>query len=157
MRILDGEGRPSRSFVSGQPVRVELDYWIDPAAGGIDNPNFALSVHMVGAGLFYQFESRRDGLELGHCVGAGTLAVELPRLALGEGIYQVGVALADEKGLPEHDWHDRAYRIQVLADGRTEGPVYQPRVWRSLTDNNPQVDSVLSRDRSEQPQEVLRA
>ncbi len=175
VRILDGDGRPSRTFTSGQPVRIELDYWIDPACGGIENPNIALSVHMFGAGLFYQFESRRDGLSLGHCVGAGTLVVELPRLSLGEGIYQVGVALADEKGLPEHDWHDRAYRIQVLADGRTEGPVHQPRTWRALSDDeaktkatcccssdttihvHQQVDSIHPQADSVLDEEVLRA
>jgi len=130
VRILDGAGRPARKFVSGRPMRVELDYHIDPASQGIDNPNFAVSVHMFGAGLFYQFESRRDGVNLGHCAGPGTIAVDFPRLSLGEGVYQIGVAIADEKGLPEHDWHDRAYRINVVADGVTEGPVHQQRTWR---------------------------
>ncbi|MDM8005984.1 MAG: ABC transporter ATP-binding protein [Phycisphaerae bacterium] len=130
VRILDGSGRPARTFTSGQPMRLEIDYTIDPATGGIDDPNFVISAHMFGAGLFYQFESLRDGLRLGRCVGTGTLAVDLPRLALGEGVYQIGVALADEKGLPEHDWHDRAYRINVVSDGATDGPVYQPREWQ---------------------------
>ena len=130
VRILDGSGRPARTFTSGQPIRLEIDYTIDPATGGIDDPNFVISAHMFGAGLFYQFESLRDGLRLGRCVGTGTLAVDLPRLALGEGVYQIGVALADEKGLPEHDWHDRAYRINVVSDGATDGPVYQPREWQ---------------------------
>lgn len=128
VRILDSSGRPARTFTSGEPVRIELDYRVDPAAGPIV-PNFAISVHMFGAGLFYQFESRRDGFNLSAHTGEGTVAVELPRLSLGEGIYQIGVALADEKGLPEHDWHDRAYRINVLSDGVTEGPVHQPRHW----------------------------
>ena len=132
VRILDGAGRPAHTFVAGEPLRIELDYHIDPACGGIDDPNFAISVHMFGAGLFYQFESRRDGLRLGHCVGRGTVAVELPALSLGEGIYQIGVALADDKGLPQHDWHDRAYRINVVSDGRTDGPVHQPRAWQVL-------------------------
>ncbi len=132
VRILDGDGLPARTFTSGQPVRVELDYQIDPTTGGIDNPNFVISAHMFGAGLFYQFESLRDGLRLGRCVGAGTVIVDLPKLALGEGVYQIGVALADEKGLPEHDWHDRAYRINVVADGLTEGPVHQPREWHAV-------------------------
>lgn len=129
VRILKGDGRAARQFVSGEPVRLEIDYEIDPASGGPIDPNFAIAVHMFGAGLFYQFESRRDGLRIGRCVGSGTVAVDLPKLSLGEGIYQVSVALADEKGLPEHDWHDRAYRISVIADGITDGPVHQPRSW----------------------------
>jgi ABC-type polysaccharide/polyol phosphate transport system ATPase subunit len=132
VRFLDSAGRPARTFTSGQPVRLELDYDIDPATGGIDNPNFVVSAHMFGAGLFYQFESLRDGLRMGRCVGSGTVVVDLPGLALGEGVYQIGVALADQKGLPEHDWHDRAYRINVVADGATEGPVHQPRRWGTL-------------------------
>ncbi len=132
VRILDETGQPVRTLVSGRPVRIELDYRIDPATEIVD-PNFAISVHMFGAGLFYQFESLRDGLRLGACTGSGTVAVELPRLSLGEGVYQIGVALADKKGLPEHDWHDRAYRINVVADGRTDGPVYQPRTWQVVT------------------------
>ncbi len=130
VRILKHDGRPARTFVSGEPVRLEIDYHIDPASGGLVDPNFAISVHMFGAGLFYQFESRRDGLQPGRCVGAGTAVVNFPKLSLGEGVYQVSVALADEKGLPEHDWHDRAYRISVVADGLTDGPVHQPRQWQ---------------------------
>ncbi|HSW45210.1 MAG TPA: ABC transporter ATP-binding protein [Phycisphaerae bacterium] len=133
VRILDGQGRPSHTFRAGSPLRIELDYDIDPACGGIDNPNFVIAVHMFGAGLYYQFQSRRDGVNLGHCVGAGTLAVDLPNLALGEGIYQIGVALADARGLPEHDWHDRAYRIQVTSDNATEGPVHQMRGWQVIS------------------------
>ncbi len=136
VRILDADGRPARTFTSGQPMRLELDYHIDPATGGIDNPNFVVSAHMFGAGLFYQFQSLRDGLRPGRCVGSGTVAIDLPSLALGEGVYQIGVALADEKGLPEHDWHDRAYRINVVADGATEGPVHQPRRWQVATRSN---------------------
>ena len=130
VRILKGDGQPARTFVSGEPVRLEIDYDIDPASGGLVDPNFAISVHMFGAGLFYQFESLRDGLRLGRCVGSGTVAVDLPQRSVGEGVYQISVALADEKGLPEHDWHDRAYRFSVVADGVTDGPVHQPRRWQ---------------------------
>lgn len=129
VRILDASGNPARTFTAGSPMRIELDYDIDPACGGIENPNFAISVHMFGAGLFYQFQSRRDHVRFGRCVGQGTVAIDLPHLSLGEGIYQIGVALADEKGLPEHDWHDRAYRIQVVSDNATDGPVHQTRRW----------------------------
>jgi len=141
VRILDGAGRPARSFVSGSPLRVELDYAIDLSCGGIDDPNFVISVHMFGAGLYYQFESRRDGLRLGHCVGRGTVAVELPVLSLGEGVYQIGVALVDEYGLPQHDWHDRAYRINVVSDARTDGPVHQPRTWQVLDADGETMDA----------------
>jgi hypothetical protein len=136
VRILKHDGQAARTFVSGEPVRLEIDYDIDPASGGLMDPNFAIAVHMFGAGLFYQFESRRDGLRPGRRVGAGTVAVNLPKLSLGEGVYQVSVALADEKGLPEHDWHDRAYRITVVADGVTDGPVHQPRSWELLEGSN---------------------
>lgn len=130
VRMLNDQGEPVSEFISGQPMRLELDYWIDPAGSGIMNPNFLISAHMFGAGLFFRFESLRDGLELGLCKGTGTVAVDLPTLGLGEGVYQIGVALADHKGIPEHDWHDRAYRINVVCDGRTEGPVHQPRQWQ---------------------------
>ncbi len=129
VRILKRDGLAARTFTSGEPVRVEIDYHIDASTGGLIDPNFAISVHMFGAGLFFQFESRRDGLKLGRCVGAGSVAINLPKLSLGEGVYQVSVALADEKGLPQHDWHDRAYRFSVVADGVTDGPVHQPRQW----------------------------
>jgi lipopolysaccharide transport system ATP-binding protein len=129
VRILDDRAQPAQTFVAGSTMRIELDYDIDPACGGLDNPNFAISVHMFGAGLYYQFQSRRDGMRFGRCVGTGTVAVDLPHLSLGEGVYQIGVALADDKGLPEHDWHDRAYRINVVSDHATEGPVHQARRW----------------------------
>jgi hypothetical protein len=96
---------------------------------------------MFGAGLYFQFQSRRDGLRLGRCTGTGTVTVDLPQLSLGEGIYQVGVALADDKGLPEHDWHDRAYRINIVSDTATEGPVHQARHWSSATSQSESADS----------------
>lgn len=131
VRFINANGQPARRFTAGEPVRIELDYQLEPHAR-VEQLNFAISVNLFGAGLFYQFESLRDGLKLPATRGAGTVAVDLPQLCLGEGIYQIGVALADEKGLPQHDWHDRAYRIQVVADGVTEGAVYQPRQWISL-------------------------
>lgn len=154
VRMLDGCGRPVRTFTSGQPLRLEIDYHIDPATGGIDNPNFVVSAHMFGAGLFYQFESLRDGVRLGRCTGSGTVSVDLPMLALGEGVYQIGVALADEKGMPEHDWHDRAYRISVLADGTTDGPVHQPRQWRVATNPDEAEPVLRSATDSWEPTEV---
>ena len=132
VRFLKGDGCPARTFVPGEPVRIEIDYSVDSSTSGLVDPNFTISVHMFGAGLFYEFQSRRDGLRLGHCVGSGTVAVDLPSLSLGEGVYQIGVALADEKGLPEHDWHDRAYRINVVSDNVTDGYVYQPRQWHVI-------------------------
>lgn len=130
VRILNADAQPARTFTVGQSLRLEIDYAVDPAAAGAWQPNFVVSVHMFGAGLYYQFESLRDGLHLDKTATAGTVAVDLPNLSLGEGVYQIGVALADEKGLPEHDWHDRAYRITVTGDGATDGPVYQPRSWQ---------------------------
>jgi len=158
VRVLNENGQSARTFVSGRPMRLEVDYWIDPASGGIEDPNIAVGVHMFGAGLFYQFESRRDCLRLGHCVGSGTVAVELPELALGEGVYQISVALADEKGLPEHDWHDRAYRINVVSDGLTDGPVYQSRRWHIPEQRLPASavsKNVCGRDARSNPAEVI--
>ena len=83
------------------------------------------------------FDARRDGLLLSPRARAGTVAVELPSLSLGEGVYQIGVALADEKGLPEYDWHDRAYRIRVAGDGTTDGPVHEQRVWEVVSAEEP--------------------
>lgn len=137
VRVLQASGQPGRTFVSGEPVRLEVDYEIDPSEIGKIEPNFAISVHMFGAGLFYQFESRRDGLRLAPHTGRGTVAVDFPKLSLGEGVYQLSVALADERGLPEHDWHDRAYRISVVADGTTDGPVHQPRRWEVVQRQQP--------------------
>jgi len=139
VRMLDENRAPARTFVSGRPMSLEIDYAFDPAATDLGEPNFAISVHMFGAGLFYQFESRRDGLRMSRAPGSGTVAVHLPSLSLGEGVYQIGVALADEKGLPEHDWHDRAYRFNVIGDGATDGPVHQPRSWQVIAEPQPDL------------------
>ncbi len=143
VRILDENGRPAPAFVAGRPIRVEIDYHVSPAAA-LDQLNVAMAVHMFGAGLFYQFESRRDGLRLPARPGRGTVVLDLPHLSLGEGVYQIGVALADEKGLPEHDWHDRAYRFQVVSDGVTDGPVHQTRRWAVLTSGGDDCEALVS-------------
>jgi hypothetical protein len=96
---------------------------------------------MFGAGLFFRFDTLRDNVKLGHCVGKGTVAIDLPKLGLGEGVYQISVAFADEKGLPQHDWHDRAYRITVAADGKTDGPVHQLREWEVINNRPPYVSN----------------
>lgn len=139
VRILDQSGQLSGTFTSGDPVSIEIEYEIHPGAS-LSSLNFAVSVHMFGAGLFYQFESHRDGLSCSARPGRGTVRVELPSLSLGEGVYQIGVALVDEKGLPEHDWHDRAYRIRVVSDGITHGPVHQIRQWQLVS----QPDSICT-------------
>lgn len=151
VRVLDENGCPCRTLTAGRPMRLEIDYDLDASLAGAWEPNFAVSVHMFGAGLFYQFESRRDGFHLGKVAGGGTVAVDLPSLSLGEGVYQIGVALADAKGLPEHDWHDRAYRITVTGDGVTDGPVHQPRIWRSLAGGQRPGPALRSPQRREDP------
>jgi hypothetical protein len=128
VRILDETGRAAPAFVAGRPVRIEVDYDVNPDCSSTQL-NFVVSVNMFGAGMFYQFESLRDGVAVEPRPGRGTITVDFPHLSLGEGVYQVGVAMADEKGLPQHDWHDRAYRIHVISDNVSEGPVHQPRVW----------------------------
>src|SRR5690606_28417886 len=61
VRILDAADRPSRRFVSGEPVSIEVDYAVEPGVRLASPLNLVISVHMFGAGLFYQFESLRDG------------------------------------------------------------------------------------------------
>jgi ABC-type polysaccharide/polyol phosphate transport system ATPase subunit len=131
VQILTADERPSRMFVAGEPLNLRIAYEVAPDAD-LQELNFAVSVHSFGAGMFYRFESRLDGLHVRPDAGPGAVAVHLPKLSLGEGVYQIGVAIADEKGFPEHDWHDRAYRIQVTADGRSDGVVHQPRTWQVL-------------------------
>ncbi|MCL2330314.1 MAG: ABC transporter ATP-binding protein, partial [Phycisphaerae bacterium] len=178
VRMLGPNGRPSRSFVSGEPLRIEVDYLLNPSTGPTIEPNFAISVHMFGSELSFHFESRRDGFRVApysvsnpmlhtalcgiplcdapSCDApqnrqqpeVGTVAVNFPNLSLGEGVYQVSVALADKRGLPEHDWHDRAYRFNVVADGITNGPIYQPRQWEVVSQNV--LDSETSDELSDQ-------
>jgi lipopolysaccharide transport system ATP-binding protein len=142
VRLLDLWGMPTEGLATGGGLVVEVSVRV-PHDVGVAN----LSVRIVRSG---------DRMV---CVDTSTAVdpedalalVELERLDLGPGAYEVEVGLFDPTWTETHDHHSSAYPLQVTGDGAHAAVLAPPVRWhRSGAAHAPraQLASIRAQDRS---------
>ena len=117
VRLLDEAGVAQPVFETGQPFRLELDYW---AAEPVAEVVFGMAlqrhdgVHISGPNTHFA------GLRLPPLHGAGTVSFRVAALPLLEGRYDVSVSAHNQADTEMFDYHDRAYSFRVTQ--RASGP-----------------------------------
>ena len=110
VRLLDEQGMLQPVFETGQPLRLELDYW---APEPVSDVVFGMAlqrhdgVHISGPNTHFA------GLELPPLHGRGTVTYTVPVLPLLDGRYDVSVSAHNRKDTEMFDYHDRAYSFRV--------------------------------------------
>jgi lipopolysaccharide transport system ATP-binding protein len=117
VRFINGDGSESRSFETGAPFCVEIDYSATRSTGELI---FYVTVWQEESGQMIANQNNRDdGVACKGLVGAGrgTMRMHLPQMPFVAGLHRVSVSLSEEQVSAVCDWHEKMYAFRV-AGGR---------------------------------------
>jgi hypothetical protein len=137
VQLMGLDGRPRALFVSGEPVTFVLDVvGREPVAA----PVLSLEVRDPSGSLLGA--SQGDLRELGWdgSTGERQLRYSIDHLPLGEGEYQLSVALTDESGSLRYHRIDAAIRFEVAPHDGARGALRLEGEW-SLADEGKKVEA----------------
>lgn len=140
---LVGPDGPTTSFISGDPMVVEMDV---SAAEPLEGVNYGLIVHSVEGVLCFGTNTRLDGRDTGVLDAPSTVRFQIPRLHLHAGHFVITLAVS------QHDtvchWLDRWVEFDVFQSGTGVGPVDMTGTWSIAPGSAPagsrEPDSVVS-------------
>jgi ABC-type polysaccharide/polyol phosphate transport system ATPase subunit len=137
IELTGADGRRRNRFVSGEPVVIALRLVGEKP---IPPPMLSLEVRDAGGGLLGA--SRRDLGELGWDGASGVrrLQFSVDRLPLGEGEFQISVALTDAAGTRRYHRVDGAEHFEVEPSDDARGSVRLEGEW-ALTDAESKVEA----------------
>jgi len=122
-RLIGPEG-PATSFVSGNPVVLEMDVY---APERLDGVIYGLTVHSAEGALCYGTNTRLDGRETTVLDGAATVRFDIPRLHLHAGHFAITLAIVDHDTVCH--WLDRWIEFDVFQAGTGIGIVDMVGTW----------------------------
>jgi ABC-type polysaccharide/polyol phosphate transport system ATPase subunit len=126
VRLMGADGEPRTHFVSGEPVTITLQL-----RGEQPVPAPVLSLEMRDSDGSLLGANQRNLGELGWdgSPGERELRFALERMPLGEGEFQISVALTDAAGTRQYHRVDGAERFVVQASDHTRGAVLLDGDW----------------------------
>ncbi len=116
VELCDGTGRPTRRFVTGQPLVVRLRY---EARRRVLRPVFGVAIYAGGLQVTGP-NTRVDGCPVPQVEGAGEVVYRIPALPLLPGTYTLSAAVYDEHELHPFDHHHQCYAFQVTSPDGVE-------------------------------------
>ncbi len=105
----NGLGRPCASFVSGEEMRVVINY---SAKRRINNPVFGIGIYGKGAYLIGP-NTRDDNYRIDFVESGGKVIYKIPSLPFVEGVYKLSVSCHDESESVFYDYWDRILDFTV--------------------------------------------
>ncbi len=124
VRLLDRDGQERAQFQLGEDAVVRVEY---AATERVEQPNFTISFNSSDWSVYTGADTKNDGVVVPSTDGRGYVELEIPRLGLGPGLYEVNVGIWDEGLLAPYDWRWGVKRFVVdssrnLFAGRFELP-----------------------------------
>jgi ABC-type polysaccharide/polyol phosphate transport system ATPase subunit len=129
--FLDGDGKESASFRTGDPMTIRLRYRSRP---GVREASCGVAVYRADnqAYVFGQ-NSKAAGVDI-PLGGSGMIEFTLPELPLLQGRYEISVALHDDDATTIYDHFDRAHSFSVYhnpAMPGEAGTVHVSSIWKT--------------------------
>ncbi len=126
--LLDETGQETTILRNGEPMTVEIHYH---AHEPIEDPEFGLAIHRQDGVHVNGPNNRTGGLKLGIVQGQGVIRYEVAALPLLPAGYQLTAAVHDSVEPIAYDYHEQAYRFEVIAGESAEknGVVAIPAAW----------------------------
>jgi len=110
IELLDAHGNPTANVRTGDHVTIRLHY---RAHEPIPRPVFGVAIHTLEGVHVTGPNTREAGLVPEKIAGAGHVDLEVGRLMLLPGTYDISASLVDHAALHFFDYHQRAYRFDV--------------------------------------------
>lgn len=128
VRLLDGDGKPVEKLGSGDPLRVEVEYF---APRPVEAPIFSITICREDGLICYDTSTAAAGLTFPTVVGQGRVSLWLERLDLNEGQYYIDVGAYERGWSYAYDYHWQVYPIVVSSSGGEKGILRPPHRWES--------------------------
>ncbi|CAN7220904.1 ABC transporter ATP-binding protein [Phenylobacterium sp. LjRoot225] len=129
VRILNAQGRPVREIAPGAGLSVELDI---RAHKPIHGARACLSIGRGELDDVLDLNSERDGFKVGDLNGDARVRIDIERLDLAPGPFEMSVGLYEAEWRYSYDYHWRAHPLVVEGDKPDRGWLGPPRTWRRL-------------------------
>ncbi len=132
VEFLDGEGRPTTVFDTGDTMVVRLHYW---ARQRVERPVFGVAIHRIDNVHINGPNTKTSEYDIEFVEGEGAVDYVVPFLPLLEGTYQFSAAIYDYSCIHPYDHHDRLYTFNVQPKTMKEryGFLHIPCQWRIET------------------------
>ncbi len=131
--FLDGAGRESASFQSGEPMTIRMRY---RSVNVIPEASCGVAVYRADNQAFvFGQNSKATGVEI-PLAASGVIDFTVSELPLLQGRYEVSVALHDDDATTIYDRFDRAHSFSVYHNPvwpGDAGTVHVPSVWKVST------------------------
>jgi ABC-type Fe3+/spermidine/putrescine transport system ATPase subunit len=131
--FLDGAGRESASFQSGESMTIRMRY---RSVNPIPEASCGVAVYRADNQAFvFGQNSKATGVEI-PLAASGVIDFTVPELPLLQGRYEVSVALHDDDATTIYDRFDRAHSFSVYHNPAwpgDAGTVHVPSVWKVST------------------------
>lgn len=124
----DGQGCPTTSVVSGQPLTVEVRFSIQEP---VCQPIFRIDFYREGR-LYTGFSTAYDQETLRPLTCDGQLGLLVPNLYMPCGVYSVSLVIADRYEYNLLDVHHHAYSVHVMRAPHSRGEVPLSHTWQRL-------------------------
>ena len=129
--LLDDERRERRSFTTGEPLTIRLDYI---AHRRVEKPVFGLAIYRSDGLYITGPNTRLAELEIPFLEGAGSVTYAIDALPLLSGEYDLSVSVYDKSLSLAHDHHHRMYHFFVQGETGPSGVFAFPGKWETSSD-----------------------
>jgi ABC-2 type transport system ATP-binding protein len=127
VRMINGEGINTQRFLSGESMRVEIDYaFVDPEA---PDPKFTVRVTQLDGDVLFCVNSVIDNYAGPVTRPEGTVALEIPSLPFQDGRFLMSIGLSTKRETEIFHLLEKWGAFSVFSKTRGDGIVAVQRQW----------------------------
>ncbi len=132
IELLDRDGQPRSSFMTGDYFRVRMHYQTQLP---VSQPAFGLAIYRSDGLHLNGPNSVMEGFDIPAIDGCGYVDYAIDSLPLAAGRYELTVAIYNCDSTVAHDHHHRLYSFEVQnrRSRREEGVVHIPASWQHVS------------------------
>lgn len=112
VRLVDHHGTTTQAFTTSQSMRIEIDY---VANRNLEETVFSLRFTSLHGTEVWAANSKRRREFVHKLKESGTVIVDIPRLPLLEGSYDITAIITDSSEGRVYDWWDKKVRFDVTS------------------------------------------
>ncbi len=116
--IIDGEGKPSMEFRTGDAMTLRVGY---EAKRRIEDPVFGFGIYNQMGLMVYGTNTRLRGINIPFIEGKGRVDFHTPALPMLDGRYHVSAAIHTRDEMTNYHWMDKMYYFDVTSPGEDAG------------------------------------